>query len=80
MHALPKFDEGKALSVPDRIAILERGLERERNKRKMQAEAIEQIASYLEVVMTFLDDAYNGNRQFHKAPLNAPIVEKEEDA
>ena len=46
------------MSLPDRVAVLERGLDRERNQRKIQFGLVMEMADYLEVVMDFLDGQY----------------------
>ena len=43
------------MSIPDRVAVLERRLDRLNNRRKVQNQTIDEIAQYLEVVMDFLD-------------------------
>lgn len=46
------------MSIPDRVAVLERGLDRERNQRKIQFGLVMEIGDYLEIVMDFLDSQY----------------------
>lgn len=72
------------MSLPDRVELLERSLRKERNKRKIRDEEIEQMADYLEVVMNFLDGTkvWKGRESFtfRKATISRPVVENEEDA
>ena len=57
------------MSLPDRVGVLERGIAKERNRRKLQTERIDQIADYLEVVMNFLDGSRRKCYVFRKKPL-----------
>ena len=60
------MQKAQDMSLPERVSILERRLLKSENKRAAQWVLVEEIAEYLEVVMTFLDGSYNGRKQFHQ--------------
>ena len=69
------------MSLPDRIAVLERGLEKERNKRRFQnqliremSELLAEMMGYETVIMEFLDGTRIGSNLFRKEAIKRGAV------
>ena len=70
-------NDGSLLPIREQLASMRRGLDRERNKRKLHDE---DIAEKLDVVMEFLDGKQNHRGQiFHKAVILSKIKQEEND-
>lgn len=71
------------MSLPDRVAVLERKIERLRQKAEWQDErqdeTIEKIGNYLTAVMTFLDGARLDGLVFKKEPLDLGAIKQQEE-
>ena len=62
----------------DQLDTVHKRLDNWNRRRKLDRDEVRELRERLDVVMTFLDGAYNGNRQFHKVGLKPQ--EAEEDA
>ena len=66
--------------IRDDVLALGRRVDKLNNKRKLDRDELREVRDRLDVVMTFLDGMYNGNRRFGKVGLKPVDAEVDESA